>query len=528
MAKKIIIYNLDGTPLEIQDEGVTINNSTGKINFIGTGVMAQQDGSIVNQVDVYIPSITYAPFFNTSTCLISDFTTYNRYVSKPNGHFDIGDWTPDTVHSCLRTNLTYSTPTPCSFRNTSTTFTVEVLNSINTVLTSNTITVTGNMTNTNNNITIDITDWSIDTNRYKANIGVNIDIESILTTGGRFSVRLTHTTPDGTFTKTQNDLFADIQTNDGTLSGVSITEGAVLTRYISGVKYYIIGSQFNMAIGDIDNINDESYPAIQLEVDSVEYGLTPLSLAGADLTGWNSDWNNTNCSYTKNTWSIDIPNYCNISTTGNIRARVKDWVDEPWVNSVDSNILVNTYSNTNTRLRDYFHYEDWRCPRSADFDLPNAKVGWNSSTNLGVGDAVVWNGGVGRDLRNWGIYNPAGNPNYSVMDSEVWYYREFNHNGNASSGFTLNVTGSYASFEYKLGKAWNNSSTGGSVWIKNTAYNLSQWNNADPIGGSGGQVGLSNHFSFGTNNIINCNNTIYVRFKFIGSQRITALSVVFD
>jgi hypothetical protein len=533
--KRLIQYNTgSGGNVEILDEGVSINPATGKLNFIGNGVVAQQDDNLTTQVNVYIPPVNYSPFFNTGTCLISDITTTDRYISNPNDEFQIGDWVSGSSHSCINSStISYFTPVKCSIKNTATTFKVEIIGADgNIIITSNIVTISGNINNTTNNVNIIVSGWEIDTNKYKANIIVNIDIQNILTTGGRFSIRMTHTnSTDGVFIKTQNDIFYDNQSNSATINSISMSEINPVTRYISGIEYYDINSEFSVVISDIDNLNDKSYPLNQIEVDGSEYGINNLNLQGGELSNWDNNWNNTNASYIKNNWKIDIPNMNIISSTSNVRTRTKDWSDGDWINSSDNALLIDTFVNNNTRLREYFHHEDWRCPITANFDSGNAKAGWNSSIDLNSNDAVVWNGGVGRDLRNWNIYNPNGvnQPDYSTMDNDVWYYREFQHTGTASSGMTINIIGTYVDIEYKLAKAWDGTSSGGTDWVSGIkTYSVGDWNNGMPLNNTGGQIGATGHVSFGTNNIVNCNNTVYIRVKFIGTQKITALSVVFD
>ncbi len=113
------------------------------------------------------------------------------------------------------------------------------------------------------------------------------------------------------------------------------------------------------------------------------------------------------------------------------------------------------------------------------------------------------------------------------MSVENFLIREFIHDGTASSGFTLNITGSYTTLEMKMGKAWDGTMSGGTTWIDMTqAYNASNWNNGNPT--SGGSLTGGSHHTFGTNNMAYTNNTFYLRVGFTAGQRITALSVIFD
>jgi hypothetical protein len=147
-------------------------------------------------------------------------------------------------------------------------------------------------------------------------------------------------------------------------------------------------------------------------------------------------------------------------------------------------------------------------------------------------EAVYITGGGERNITNFlgRLPDPLSQPDYSgaYMDPTIYLYREFMHDATASPGFTLNLVGTYTTLEYKLAKVWDATATGGTVWINAlAAYNFAQWNNGNPLGGTGGQT-APGHYTFGSNNIINTSNTLYVRIGMTAGQRVTTLNVVFD
>jgi len=250
------------------------------------------------------------------------------------------------------------------------------------------------------------------------------------------------------------------------------------------------------------------------------------------LIAWSAQFDATNASYSANDWAITAVNFFTCDLNAQVSGTVQDWVAGASASSVGAAILVETHNTASTATTEYFYDESWRCPIAGNFDLPAQRT-WTSNIDVGVGDVLFYNGGCERLGCNGGDYtvfspNALTQPDYSgSQNATVWLYREFQHTGAASSGFTITVGGSYTSFEYKLAKAWDGTATGGTVFIDGSlGYNAAQWNNGSPLSG-GGDLG-GNAMSFGTNNIANCSDTLYIRFSLTGADRITSLSVTFD
>ena len=106
-----------------------------------------------------------------------------------------------------------------------------------TILATHQIILTGNLDITLNNIRIQILNFASDFTQFKAEATISITINSIISTGGRFSVEIVNNTiTDGTFIKTQGPIFYDPNSNLSILSGLTIAEtpGMVVTKDISG------------------------------------------------------------------------------------------------------------------------------------------------------------------------------------------------------------------------------------------------------------------------------------------------------
>jgi len=533
--------------IKVEDEGILLGEFT-TLNFIGVDVEAQVGDP--DEANIYIPPpppASYASHFNTNDGTYSDasvgnISTTNRYISSPTSEgtpFKIGDWTADTLKSTINTGpLTYSTNAEFSIlNNTATTFTVIVYDADgSSALATHSFTITGNYNQTVQNIQIVITNFAVNEDKYMADISISIDIDSILPNGGRFSVYMEHDDgADGTFTKTQNDIFYDTNNNTASLTGVSIgeTAGQVVTTFLSGVEYYALTSQFTVNISDLDYLNDRSYPADQVTIQGSEYGLPTLTPGRSELTSWTNIWNNTNASYNKTNWAITQVDYYALTTLANIRARTQDWVSGSWVNSSNASVAINTYDDQSTRTIERFWEEEWRCDGSSDFDDVDQK-GWDSTVDLGTDDACFWDGGCGHCEIDFTIYDPnkTNQPDYSTGRSGSQYlWRECKHNGSASSGMRINIAGSYTSLKYKLAKAWDGTLFGGTVWVDALKdYNAGDWNNGNPQNNTGGKVATGTNYidvTFGSNNIINTGDTVYLEIEFEDGEKITTLNVVF-
>jgi hypothetical protein len=243
-------------------------------------------------------------------------------------------------------------------------------------------------------------------------------------------------------------IFFDAQTVAASISVVTIAEtgGMVLTTQISGVYYYFTGSQFTVDIADIDDLNEESYPNIQVIVTGANFGLPQLNLTGANLTGWTNAYNDINDTYQKTDWAISAANYCfsgNVSAT----ATVQDWVSGASASSVNTPVLVNTYVANSTRIFEDFRTETRR--------RTSAWAAWNSTQDL-----TTYDGNQGLQVRcsrliypsiDYGAYNPFSGvqPNYTACTgtrSFFWsiYHTDVSHSSGRFVFGDHNITDSDA------------------------------------------------------------------------------------
>jgi len=529
-----------GGTLAAKDEGAAVGNIT-TLNFVGADVSVVLNGVDPTQLDIYIPALTFAPYYNSSNpignAVVNTIATTNRNIADPapENNYGIGGWAAGSVQpSLITTPLNYSHTDECSFEDLTTTVEATLYgpDDVTPVATFTTAAIVGNTVQGAGGITITISNWAADSIKYQANIAVSFNLAAIIPNGGRFSIEIIHHDAGTDYTKTQGPMFYDAQPLAGTVTGVTIVENAAVTKFLSGVEYYDLGSTFQVDIADLDYLNSNTYlDADLIELSGTEYGLPALTPGSGDLTGWLNDWNDDNNTYSNNLWAITAANFFTASLTANVNARALDWVNGAWVPSADAAIAVETHALASTATIERFYDEQWRCPVAGNFDLP-AQRSWNSAIDVLITDAVFYNGGAERNITDFTVYAPnaAGQPDYSTlgMNPTVYLIREFQHTGAASSGFNITLTGTYTSLELKLAKAWDGTPTGGTTWVDMTAaYNAAQWNNGQPLAGTGSLTGGTHH-TFGTNNIINTSDTMYIRIGFSVGERITALSVVFD
>jgi hypothetical protein len=555
---------MGGGSVTIQDEGVDVLVGTTIVNFIGADVLALDDsGTVPGRVNVYIPAITFVSDFNTANgnnnCVVASAGTTSRAVANP-GTFGIGGWAPGTFQNSVNaTSWSFDTVNNCSFEDETTTIDVLVAGPTDNfgapIAAHSTVALTTLNTPfdaTVNNIRIRVDDtggaMTGDYGKFKARIRVDIDFDAIIGDSGRFSVRIVHNNP-GAVTFQQGPVFYDAQqTRDplqdpfiGDSVTIAETGGGVVTRFLSGVEYYDLGSQFTIDIGDIDWLNSDSWPANVIQCVAPAYGLPTLTIPQADprlvAGGWTTNWNTQNNSFQETAWAITALNYYYLGTTAAATATTLDTWRAGAAGSDSSpndSIAVETHITGDTRLFEDFYDESWRCDLAGNFDLP-AQRGWTSNVDLGAADACYWNGRAGRRAFDYTPYDPnaAGQPNYSASQNPtVYLVREFQHNGTASSNGRLNISGTYTSLELKLAKAWDGTATGGCVWVDMlSAYNFAQWNSGNPLGGTGCQTGSGAGYidwTVGNLNVLNTNDTVYIRVGFTGAQEITTFNMVFS
>ena len=426
--------------ITIKDEGIE-KGIAKSLDFKGANILATEDPANPGSFFIYSPPSSYVSHYNqsdgSSSAMVANFPTLLRNVSNPLGLFNIGDWIPGNSYNCFNNSIITYNSSYFSILNTSTNFNVQVFDANGvTVLASNSIVINGNTTNTTNNITIQISNFSADTDKYKAQSAVSINIAAIIPNGGRISIKITHSNGgDGTWIKQQNNIFYDPNTIQPTISGCSISENTPnkQIKQLSGVNFYTTNSQFIINVTGIDYLNHSSYPTNQVEINTSEYGIPSFLLRGSDLTGWTNNYNNIGASYLKNNAAITTSNYYLKSLTTNIYSRWIDWVNGSYINSIDKSIMIDTFIDNSTNSFEDFRTESRRLTN--DYTTL-----WNSTQNLSSYDGGDGLQVIGSELiypkENFSIYQPdsISQPNYSILTGDKNYKRKFTSATSKSNG----------------------------------------------------------------------------------------------
>jgi len=473
------------TSLTIQDEGSNISTTCDTINFIGSDVQVLSGGS-ANIVQVYIPTPTFASHWNTSdgttnaTVNQSGITTSNARISEPTSEgnpFSVGSFGNTNQQATLNSSSSYSTSGFITGFGTGSNFEIKLIDADGTssLETYNTgaITSNGTFTSTSGFIVATVTNYQTDTTRFKANISIAIQFGNILNAnsrqGGKFNVSIVMTSGDGTgtYTYTSSPVFYDTNPSTPSVSGsvtIAETGGQVQTKHLSGIEYYIVGSQFTIGITGIDNLNrNTARVSSNLQVSTNGYTTStlnnsPFGTNSTNFTGWTISYNNTGASYNQTNYSVSLSNQRFRGTNAYLQARGRDtWGNGSYIQSSNASILVDTYGTTSQDLFEGFTDENRR--QTSNWNTGNTSGNWNSTTSVVSGEAIVFNGQLmspqsmtltnGSSQTNLSSFKPdlnGANPNYTGLTVPVSYYRTIvDTSGQQRSSFTIVFTGNFVS-----------------------------------------------------------------------------------
>ena len=513
--------------IHIKDEGVTVGTYP-TINFIGDDVLAEDSGT-PGQVNVYVPTPTFASHFNTTDGTTNGIVSEN--IINPGG----GYWTrssvrissPTTEGSPFKTNGWAGTNQPSypvqgsskgainfttaaavtGFSGNASgdaTITVNMYDADGTTLlhTYTTPTLYANGAYSppfDTRVVVTISGYTTDSSKYKANVNVQTQAETIFNDngldGGRYHIEIimnTDTTTDGggTYTYTQSDIFLDTNASTPAINGSmtiveSSTPANILTKHLSGLEYYIGGSQFLLDVTDIDNLNQNTQgransASWNFRAVGTDYGLPTLQLNAwspsvGTMVGWTNAYDVQDVDYDYNNWAITASNWRFRAQSANGTSTTYDpWNTGSTSTSSNQSVLIDTYpttGNSNT-LREKFDDEEFRLSRTG-----GGYFAWNSALSLGSGisnqtgsgtfdDAMVIGSNIvkagvhsfpdlgnnptyGASINNFNPYKPDKNginPNYTGYNNNATYHRLFETTTNPTkpiASFELSFTGDF-------------------------------------------------------------------------------------
>lgn len=319
----VIDYNTGETFSGVQNiifRGGVVTVPSGGGTATGVGVLGSPP-----TVTVWIPLPNYVSYF--SPTLFSDTT--NRFVSFPTGSFfSVGDWSPssDFTSNTLRPSTNQATPivaftdTNFALFNTGTTMSFVVYDGTGSVLAQiQNFTINSVGSTSSLGITLSVTSFSTDEDRYKASVSGTIDLGALLPNGGRFYYSIYHYNSEGSgnvasgvYGFSSSNIFYDNDTGTSSISiggPLDFEETSNSLVYYSGVAFYKVGQTFSLTASSINLLNDQTFPnSVQLR-----YQLTSMATTGnfdafADgtkvgigvaITGWDINYNNSGLTYSR-------------------------------------------------------------------------------------------------------------------------------------------------------------------------------------------------------------------------------------
>lgn len=482
--------------VRVLNDGVDLGEDVSVLNFDG-GDEIEAILTGPGAATLYHPAPTFLSHWNTADgnngdqSVTESITRTTARISSPTSEgnpFRTGGWAGTNQDASLETQPIFTTPgNTTGFGGDSTVF-IEVFDADGVTLidshTSSTITGNFSESSVSGHIDINITGFAADGSKFQANISVTVRVGGIFgglsREDGRYHVRITHTTDsttDGgqTFVYTQDDVFLDENATTPQINGsVSILEDVVLTKRLSGLHYYIIGSSFDISITDIDQLNRNTQRTTGgLNVDLSEYGMgtldhSPFGTGSGNFSGWTNLYNQDNVGYDVAGPTITDANYRLMSVSADILATPKDpWASGPTAVSPASNVMIDTYLSNSTDTFEDFRDEDRRefidgigaAATAASF--PGAGL-WPSASDLGTlafTPAAVFNDrlmvpsqthlvrpdGPNSVNPNWSSFNPSGSFDYTSLGVPVNYARRYTQGtSDPIPNFIMTFSGTFA------------------------------------------------------------------------------------
>jgi hypothetical protein len=395
-----------------------------------SGVLAGAPTSS-NSVTVWIPAppqAVYASHFNTTDgntngIVSRSLSTSTVRISTPTSEgnpFETGGWAGTNQLSTTSTTPTFTTGglvTGFGTFSGDARIIVDVFRAdgVATFSTYTTPTLYQNATHTNSaGITVTIGSYALDdsgfpsiyTTKYKATVSVSVNMATIFAAysldGGRYHVRIkfiTDTLTDGgsTYTATSSSVFYDTNLSTPSIGGsTTIIESTnppnILTKHISGVEYYITGSQFEITTTGINNLNQNtqgfgSGTSKNFTITGTNYNLPTYNLQAwspsvGTFNGWSNIYTLTGVTFSYTSWAISSSSTFRYRGSGAV-ANSQDF--DPWgsgsaANSTGASILIDQVSDNSTRLGESFTGETERLVKgSSTFSA------WDSTVTLSTG-----------------------------------------------------------------------------------------------------------------------------------------------
>lgn len=480
-AAQDILTGGGGGALTVLDEGTPLGAFT-QMNFVGISVIAATDATETRRVNIFIPPPDYASHMTTDDgsngmqAVGESITRVSARISAPTNEgtpFKTGGWAGTDQAATSATSVTFTTPDVTTGFGGDSTMTVIVYDAdgatVLATFTTPSLAANGTYANTNGSISVMLTGYAADTDRFKAKAAATVNIGAILPTGGRCHVTVTHipdseTDGTGPYTHTQPDVFFDAPPPAPTVAGLSVAEttSQTVTKHISGIKYYTTGSKFTVAVADIDGHNRNAQKiGGSLVISAGDFGLStisasPFGTGSANFTGYTNAHDADNIAYSSAN-GITASNFRYAGPGADASAMVSDpFRASTAATSAGLSVMIDTYSDDSTALLETFNGETRRL--RSDFS-----TAWDSTAALANGDALVYGGslmvpsraftmspqsgahggGAAGSLTDFNTVLPSQTVNYTSLTTQANYYRNWTETPRDRASFTMAFSGSF-------------------------------------------------------------------------------------
>lgn len=438
-----------GGAIDVYDEGLLVKSKAKFIDIVGVDSQAVADGLGVR---IYHPPVSVPSHWNTldgtNNNTVANVATSNRYVALPTSegvpYFSGGavPWGGDlALHPCTRTSPLIWSAGPCYFDNANTTFSVTVSDSSGTIASHSLVNINSDSVSSLNNITITISGWGAIGMGYQATISVSLNTSALLSTSGYFSILMRHNSASVNYDKSQVG-FYDSQANVFVISGTTSALNTPVTKQISGIYLLTTNTTWDMAIGDIDYPNSDSAPTNLIALTLSDFGISNTNLNSADLTGWTTDFDLINASWS-DTLTTSVASYRLCGGNATFTATEQDWVAGAGDSAAAIPALLDTYTDNATNgalsIIEQFNGESQR--RNSD------GTAFDSTATLAADELLCFCGSLMVQQGDWTLFAPHNgttiiNPDYSGSGGATQrYYRFITTDGTVRSGGVFTVSG---------------------------------------------------------------------------------------
>lgn len=418
----------------------TLLGQSSEVQFLGIDVHAvKRNGRIC----VYIPPVDLASSFNSSDgstdATISSTSVSSRFLSNPLGNvFSIGNLhSGDSVGATNSSQISFSTSDYFSIDSSTGTYLFSRVENGDGNLIFNDISyLTGDSQHIFGNTKVNITGFSEDSYKYKAKFSSIIDLQSLLPSGGLFSVYFTYS---GTNTSSfsQTGIFYDTNANTINSSSPVVTSGIFASnKKISGIKYLTTGDSFNFYVSGINNLNYLTFlnPLGAIEPNT-SFGISNFNLTPYNLSNWDANYNNSGSNFSgqKSISRTSYRYFGYLNGLSSVGCRFYDWINISYQYSSGLNLLIDTYGDSSSDYYEPFDGENYR--------TVSGSGDWNSNSLLSSNDLFVHNGKLQRQFGEWTGYIPYNNAVYTGNNSTQYYFRGFKKDSVTKTNGTFYING---------------------------------------------------------------------------------------